>query len=90
VRLEYRNQDPIVAEKEAHKLFSRFQDLLITDYWKLITIIGPVPCFYAKVGGTYRWQIILRGTDPIPLLRERVIETWLKDWRVEVDPISLL
>jgi primosomal protein N' (replication factor Y) len=90
VRLEYRNQDPVIAEKEARKLFSRFQELLLTDYWKLITVIGPVPCFYAKIGGIYRWQIILRGADPVPHLRERVVETWLKDWRVEVDPISLL
>ncbi len=90
VRLEFRNQDPLVAENEARKLFARFQELLITDFWKLITVIGPVPCFYAKVGGVYRWQIVLRGADPAPLLRGRVVESWLKDWRVEVDPISLL
>jgi primosomal protein N' (replication factor Y) len=90
VRLEYRNQDPALAEKEAHKLFSRFQDLMLTDYWKLITVIGPVPCFYARIGGIYRWQIVLRGADPVPLLREHIVETWLKEWRVEVDPISLL
>jgi len=53
-------------------------------------MIGPVPCYFARVGGVYRWQIILRGSDPVPLLRERVVENWLKDWRVEVDPISLL
>jgi primosomal protein N' (replication factor Y) len=90
VRLEYRDQDSGVAENEAQKLFGRFQSLLLTEYWKQITVIGPVPCFYAKVGGIYRWQIILRGADPAPLLRERVVESWLKDWRVEVDPISLL
>ena len=90
VRLEFRNPDPLVAENEARKLFAKFQELLITDYWKLISVIGPVPCFYAKVGGIYRWQIVLRGADPVPLLRGRVVESWLKDWRVEVDPISLL
>ena len=26
--------------------------------------IGPVPCFFAKVGGWYRWQIVVRGPDP--------------------------
>ena len=90
VRLEFRNQDPAVAENEARKLFAKFQDLLITEHWKWVTVIGPVPCFFAKIGGVYRWQIILRGVDPVPLLRERVVENWLKEWRVEVDPISLL
>jgi primosomal protein N' (replication factor Y) len=89
-RLEYRNQDPSLAEKEARKLFARFQELLITDDWKQTTVIGPVPCFYAKIGGVYRWQIILRGADPVPLLHGRLVKNWLKDWRVEVDPISLL
>ena len=90
VRLEFRDQDPAVAEDEARKLFAKFQTLLITEHWKRITLIGPVPCFYAKVGGIYRWQIILRGADPVPLLRERIVASWLKDWRVEVDTISLL
>jgi primosomal protein N' len=53
-------------------------------------MIGPVPSFYAKLGGIYRWQIVLRGVDPVPFLRERLNENLLKDWRVEVDPISLL
>jgi primosomal protein N' len=61
-----------------------------TDRWKLVSMIGPVPAFFAKVGGIHRWQIVLRGSDPAALLRERNVQSWLKDWRVEVDPISLL
>jgi primosomal protein N' (replication factor Y) len=90
VRLEYRSQDPVSAEKEAPRLASRLHELLLLTDWKSITLIGPVPCFYAKIGGVYRWQIVLRGADPVPLLRERIVESWLKGWRVEVDPISLL
>jgi len=50
------------------------------------SVIGPVPCFYARINGMYRWQIILRGPDPVSLLRGRDFG----DWRVEVDPPSLL
>jgi primosomal protein N' (replication factor Y) len=53
-------------------------------------MIGPVPSFFAKIGGYYRWQIILRGPDPVSLLQEDPFTRWLTDWRVEVDPISLL
>jgi primosomal protein N' (replication factor Y) len=90
VRLEFRHQDPIVAEQEARKLAGKLGELLTTDHSKLITVIGPVPCFFAKIAGLYRWQIILRGADPALILGDRPAGTWLKDWRVEVDPISLL
>jgi primosomal protein N' (replication factor Y) len=49
-------------------------------------VIGPVPCFFAKVGGYYRWQIVLRGANPQALLQGLRLD----GWRVEVDPISLL
>jgi len=90
VRLEYRHHDPMVSEQEARKLARRLSELLTTDYWKQITVIGPVPCFFAKISGLYRWQIVLRGADPAIVLRDRTVQASLKDWRVEVDPISLL
>jgi len=90
VRLEYRHQDPLSAEKEAQRVAARLREYLITPQWNLVTMIGPVPSFFAKIGGFYRWQIVLRGPDPVPLLHQRGAESWLKDWRIEVDPISLL
>jgi primosomal protein N' (replication factor Y) len=90
VRLEFRNQDAAAAEKEAHRLAAKLREALNNPQWKHVSMIGPVPSFYAKLGGIYRWQIVLRGANPVPLLRERLIENWLKDWRVEVDPLSLL
>ncbi|MGZ9164960.1 MAG: replication restart helicase PriA [Anaerolineales bacterium] len=90
VRLEYRHHDPNVAEQEARKLAGKLGELLTNDHWKLVTVIGPVPCFFAKIAGLYRWQIVLRGADPVVVLRDRPVQAWLKDWRVEVDPISLL
>lgn len=90
VRLEYRHHDPIFAEQEARKLAGKLGELLTNDHWKLVTVIGPVPCFFAKIAGLYRWQIVLRGADPVVVLKDRPVQVWLKDWRVEVNPISLL
>ena len=81
VRLEYRNEDQEAAEKEARRVVDK---LPVNS--KQSTVIGPVPCFFAKVGGSYRWQIILRGTNP----KESLRGVRLDGWRVEVDPISLL
>jgi primosomal protein N' (replication factor Y) len=86
VRLEYRHFDPAKAEAEVRRMAARLSADIKTDKRIQTDYIGPVPCFFAKVGGWYRWQIVLRGPDPASLLRGKA----LADWRVEVDPISLL
>ena len=86
VRLEYRDQDPAAAEKEAGRVAEKLREMLKTDRWKNVSLIGPVPCFFSKVGGYYRWQIVLRGKNPKELLRG----VRLDGWRVEVEPVSLL
>ncbi|MEJ2212087.1 MAG: primosomal protein N' [Anaerolineae bacterium] len=50
-------------------------------------VIGPVPCFFHRLGGKYRWQIVLRGPDPRALLRDVALP---RGWRVDVDPLNLL
>jgi primosomal protein N' (replication factor Y) len=82
VRLEFRDQDQALAEKEA----KRVSEKLLAISGQHLAVIGPVPCFFAKVNNEYRWQIILRGSNPQELLRG----VRLDGWRVEVDPISLL
>ncbi len=86
VRLEYRDRNPAKAEEEAHKLAAEIKHLLATENRKQTTVIGPVPAFFSKVDGAYRWQIVLRGPDPVSLLREMK----LRGWRMEVEPVSLL
>jgi primosomal protein N' (replication factor Y) len=90
VRLEFRHQDASTARAEVQKLAGRLGELLVRGNWKQITMIGPVPSFFAKLGGYYRWQIVLRGPDPASILREGSVARWFTTWRVEVDPISLL
>ena len=90
VRLEFRHQDLSVARAEAQQLAARLKDVLASGGWKQTTLIGPVPSFFARIGGYYRWQIVLRGPDPVTVLKEDPAQRWLIDWRVEVDPISLL
>jgi primosomal protein N' (replication factor Y) len=82
MRLEVRNQDQASAEKEAGKVARK----LLAVSGQRSAVIGPVPCFFAKVGGYYRWQIVLRGANPQDLLRDIKLE----GWRIEMDPISLL
>jgi primosomal protein N' (replication factor Y) len=50
-------------------------------------LIGPVPCFFSRVRGRYRWQIVIRAADPTLPLRD-VALPW--GWQIDVDPVSLL
>jgi len=86
VRLEYRHYDAAKAEATAQQMAKKIRQWLTTEHRTLTTVIGPVPCFFARVAGLYRWQIVLRGPEPESLLRGKQME----GWRVEVGPVSLL
>jgi len=52
-----------------------------------VSLIGPVPCFFARYRGRTRWQVVVRAPDPAPLLRGLPLPP--NCW-VDVDPVSLL
>jgi len=86
IRLEKRDQDAVRAEAEARRMAEKIRGWLAAEGRVATSIVGPVPCFFARQAGWYRWQIILRGPQPETLLRG----CDLSGWRVEVEPISLL
>jgi primosomal protein N' (replication factor Y) len=88
VRLEFRSEDQEAAEREAGRVAENLSHTgtMSATGKQSSAVIGPVPCFFAKVGGYYRWQIVLRGSNPKESLRRLKLD----GWRVEVDPISLL
>jgi primosomal protein N' (replication factor Y) len=49
-------------------------------------LVGPVPCFFSRLNGYYRWQILLKGPTPEQVL----VGKDLSDCRVSVNPPSLL
>jgi primosomal protein N' (replication factor Y) len=86
VRLEIRNANSAAAEKSAREMAGQIRRWMESEAKKVTQLIGPVPPFYARLKGLYRWQIILRGADPRSLLHGHQ----LRDWRVEVNPPNLL
>jgi len=85
VRLEYRHYDSEKAQNAAFELADQIK-AWITREDQRISMIGPAPCFFQRLYGKYRWQIVLRGDEPAAFLRDR----HLPDWIIEVDPSSLL
>ncbi len=52
-----------------------------------LDVLGPAPAFVPRLRGRWRWQIILRGSDPSELLGELSLP---QGWTLDVDPVSLL
>jgi primosomal protein N' (replication factor Y) len=86
VRLEFRHRNNEQAEAEAQKTVGMLKSRLEAEERLQTTLVGPVPCFFSKLRGEYRWQIVLRGPNPVDILQGQRFE----GWRVEVDPTSLL
>ncbi len=86
LRLEYEDADAHKAELDARHMGQTLERLLEKEGRSGTEMIGPVPCFYARLNRKYRWQILLRGSDPASLIRG----TKLVGWRVEVNPPNTL
>jgi len=86
VRLEIRGLDNAAVEKSLRALASEIQKWIVDGNYRGIEIIGPTPCFFARVAGAYRWQLVLRGPNPALILEGKP----LPDCRIEIDPPSLL
>lgn len=86
LRLEYRHLDARKAEHDARSMAATLADLIEKQERRATDLIGPVPCFYARLNREYRWQVLLRGPDPAAVVRD----VKLVGWRVELNPPSLL
>jgi primosomal protein N' (replication factor Y) len=84
-RLVYRHISASSAEKEARRLAGLLQHTISSTEAKA-DLIGPAPCFFKKVRGLYRWQIVIRSSDPTRLIPDELPESWVLD----IDPVSLL
>ncbi len=85
-RLLYQHRNEAKAEHEARLMAATLHERISRMAFRLTDIIGPVPAYYAKLAGEYRWQIVLRGPKPTVLLQDLN----LRDWRVEPNPPDLL
>ncbi|HEX4662533.1 MAG TPA: primosomal protein N', partial [Candidatus Saccharimonadales bacterium] len=53
-----------------------------------IRILGPTPSFYERLGGKYRWQLLLKSSTRATL--QHIAREVPKPWQADLDPHSLL
>jgi len=86
VRMEYKHRAAEQAQNAAVQMKQQLEYWIQKEGFSETEIKGPTPCYFQRVNGYYRWQILLSGPDPIRLLRNKI----LQDWKIEVDPPSIL
>jgi len=87
VRLTFAHTGAAYAQEQATAMTRSLTDERDRRGLPNLDILGPSPAFVPRVRGRWRWNIVLRGNDPVALLRDTPMP---RGWTVDVDPASLL
>jgi primosomal protein N' (replication factor Y) len=85
VKLTIGLEDPEAAERGAGELAETLRRRAI-ERGSDTAVIGPAPAFLRRRAGKWRWNVVLRGSNPAGLLDGGPDSPW----SVDVDPESLL
>lgn len=85
--LRFAHRDAGRAQSEAERVHRLLGDYLRRQGFRDVELSGPVPCFFARVRGAYRWQIIVKAREPAEIFRGFPLPS---GWRLDIDPVSLL
>ncbi len=86
-RLLYMHTNAVTCQREAEKMYHRLEEEIRCRGIPNIDLIGPSPAFVSRVRGKFRWQIILRGSNPASFLAELPLP---RGWTIDINPVSLL
>ena len=86
-RLIYEDTSPSRARVQAEAVARQLHQALARWGLPATDLIGPAPCFFARVRDRYRWHVILRHPRPADFLRDVPLTP---GWRVDIDPSSVL
>jgi primosomal protein N' (replication factor Y) len=87
VRLEIRDRDHKLAETKANAYGEALKGWIRHRELSATRVVGPVPAYFRKIRGEYRWQLLIKGPDPVRLVREHPPG---QEWIIEVDPPTIL
>jgi primosomal protein N' (replication factor Y) len=86
-RLVYRHSDEGQCTAEVQRMANLVRLEVRRQGLADVSLIGPAPCFFHRLRGRYRWQLVLRAPDPAAPLRSFGFP---RGWQVDIDPVGLL
>ncbi len=79
--------DPAAAEREAVAMAERLRERAASRS-AAVTVVGPAPAYIARRADRWRWNVVLRGDDPVALLDGGLDAPWSVDVDPEIAPVS--
>ncbi len=86
-KLVYEDASPSRAQARAERMAEILRRTLGRQGLPPTDLMGPAPPFFARLRDRYRWQLLLRHSDPATFLRSVEIPA---GWQVDVDPVDVL
>jgi len=87
IRLVYTHTNDGLCRREAERVGNLLREAKKAGSAPDLSLIGPVPAFASRLRGRYRWQLILRGSNPSLALSGINLP---QGWTVDVDPVGMV
>ncbi|HSP56228.1 MAG TPA: primosomal protein N' [Dehalococcoidia bacterium] len=87
VRMTYSHTGAGYSQEQAALMVQRLRKKQAELGIANLDVLGPSPAFVARIRGRWRWNVLLRGSDPVSLLEG---ESLPRGWVVDVEPVTLL
>ena len=84
--LIYAHTNPERCQQEAERMMLLLREERDSQGLAGTTLIGPSPAHAQRIRGRYRWQLIIRGPDPMSIISKVPIP---QGWSVDIDPVGL-
>ena len=65
IRLEIRDKNPHSVEKKAGVYAATLQSWIEREGFQSTRLVGPTPAYFSKIRGEWRWQILVKGPNPL-------------------------
>lgn len=85
-RIVFTDTNPTQAERHATQLAQALRRHQKESHFTATEIVGPTPCFFMRLDNEFRWQLIIRSTDPVAFLQGIDLGGGILD----IDPVDLL
>jgi primosomal protein N' (replication factor Y) len=90
IRFVYSNERESLCRQSAGNLRSILEKAIEHEGLTGAEIIGPAPCFVARVKSRYYWQVIARGQVSGHSSLHQLLDYIPPGWSIDVDPVDLL
>ena len=81
------HSDRRIALEEAQQLAGRLRRTVHEWDMRRVDVIGPAPTYPPRIRNAWRWQLLIRASEPRMLLDKVSIPP---SWRVDVDPVNIV